>query len=97
MLGFGTGAQAVLPGAFWAEFYGTRHIGAIKSAAAAVMVFGSAVGPGISGLLIDRGVDFPDQMLGIAAYLGLAGLLAALGVRRAARLLPAPDALARAA
>lgn len=97
VLGFGTGAQAVLPGAFWAEFYGTRHIGAIKSAAAAVMVFGSAVGPGISGLLIDRGVDFPDQMLGIAAYLGLAGLLAALGVRRAARLLPAPDALARAA
>ena len=97
VLGIGTGAQAVLPGAFWAEFYGTRHIGAIKSAAAAVMVFGSAVGPGVSGLLIDRGVDFPDQMLGIAAYLGLAGLLAAFGVRRAARLLPRAQAQTRAA
>ncbi len=97
VLGIGAGAQAVLPGAFWAEFYGTRHIGAIKSAAAAVMVFGSAVGPGISGLLIDHGIDFPDQMLGIAAYLGLAGLVSAIAVRRAASLLPGTATVARAA
>ncbi|SDE64563.1 MFS transporter [Limimaricola pyoseonensis] len=95
--GIGGGAQAVLPGAFWAEFYGTRHIGAIKSAAAAVMVFGTAIGPGVSGALIDRGIDFPDQMLGIAAYLGLAGLLMAWGVRRAAPLLPAREVLRAAA
>ncbi|EYD73175.1 MFS transporter [Limimaricola hongkongensis] len=95
--GIGGGVQAVLPGAFWAEFYGTRHIGAIKSAAAAVMVFGTAIGPGVSGLLIDRGIGFPDQMLGIAAYLGGAGLLLAWGVRRAARLLPVAGAARRAA
>lgn len=95
--GFGGGVQAVLPGAFWAEFYGTRHIGAIKSAAAAVMVLGTAIGPGVSGVLIDRGIDFPEQMLGIAAYLGLAGLLLAIGVRRAARLLPISEPLVRAA
>ena len=39
--------------AFWAEFYGTRHIGAIKAMAAALMVFGSAIGPGLTGALID--------------------------------------------
>ena len=27
------------------------------------MVIGSAIGPGITGLFIDLGVDFPDQAL----------------------------------
>ncbi len=94
--GIGTGMQSVLPGAFWAEFYGTRYIGSIKSAAAAIMVFGTAIGPGISGVLIDRGIDFPHQMLGIAIYLGLSGLLLAWGVRRAAPLL-LDEAVAQAA
>ncbi len=86
ILGIGTGMQATLPGAFWAEFYGTRHIGAIKSSAAAIMVFGSAIGPGLTGLLIDRGVDFPQQMLAIVGYFGAAGALAGWAVLRAAPL-----------
>jgi hypothetical protein len=39
------------------------------------MVFGSAIGPGISGALIDWGVNFPEQMLPYALfYLGAAGM-----------------------
>jgi len=79
--GAGSGVQATLPGAFWAEYYGTRHIGAIKAAAAAVMVFGSAIGPGISGVLIDQGIDFPAQMIGIAVYFLLAALCGAIAIR----------------
>ncbi len=80
VLGLANGASATIPAAFWAETYGTRYLGSIKALIAAVMVFGSAVGPGVSGWLIDRGVDFPHQMPGIVGYFLVAGLLSVLGV-----------------
>lgn len=82
IFGIGQGMQATAPAAFWAEFYGTRHLGAIKAIAAAIMVFGSAIGPGVTGVLIDTGVDFPDQMVSIGAYYLFAGALAAFGILR---------------
>ena len=48
--------------AFWAEVYGTKHLGKIKAAAAAVMVIGSGIGPWMSGGLIDRGHNFSEQL-----------------------------------
>jgi MFS family permease len=83
-----TGANSTLPSAFWAEFYGTRHIGGIKSIATAAMVLGSAIGPAISGVLIDRGIAFPEQMLGISAWFLLASALIWFGVTTATRSLP---------
>ncbi|WP_071674244.1 MFS transporter [Nioella nitratireducens] len=83
-----TGANSTLPSAFWAEFYGTRHIGGIKSIATAAMVLGSAIGPAISGVLIDAGITFPEQMLGIALWFLLASGLMWVGVAQAARALP---------
>jgi MFS family permease len=80
-----TGGAATVFGAFWAEFYGTGHLGAIKSLGSAVMVLGSAMGPGLSGALIDLGYDFPSQAPGIAVGILAASLLAGLGVWRAAR------------
>lgn len=68
IFGVATGMQASLITAFWAEYFGTRHIGAIKATSASIMVFGSAVGPGVSGLFIDLGYSFPDQMFAIVAY-----------------------------
>lgn len=94
-LGFGllamsVGANGTLPSAFWAEFYGTRHLGGIKSIATAAMVLGSAIGPAISGLLIDRGVSFPDQMGAISLWFVMASGLLWFGVSTAARTLPRP-------
>lgn len=83
-----SGLQATLPAAFWAEFFGTRHLGAIKAMAAAVMVFGSAVGPGLTGLLIDLGYPFTTQMIWIAAYMMIATGFAVLGVSRVVGQLP---------
>jgi MFS family permease len=90
VLGLGVGAGATLPGAFWAEHFGTRNLGSIKAMAAAVMVFGSAIGPGVSGRLIDRGIEFPDQMIGYALYFVFAAALATIGVRKARGMLPGP-------
>lgn len=83
-----TGANATLPNAFWAEFYGTRHLGAIKAMAAAVMVLGSAIGPGVTGTLIDAGIGIEAQFVGIAGYFLVASALMAYGVMRAAPSLP---------
>ncbi len=85
------GANATLPGAFWAEFYGTRHLGAIKALATAGMVLGSAIGPGLTGALIDLGYDFPDQMTWIGLWFIGVSLVVAVGLGRARKSLSAPS------
>ncbi|MBR9842596.1 MAG: MFS transporter [Rhodobacteraceae bacterium] len=87
LLGLATGANATLPNAFWAEFYGTAHIGAIKALAAAVMVLGSAIGPGLTGFLIDIGLGLENQFFGVAAFFVATSALMGWAVRRAARAL----------
>ena len=79
-----------MPNAFWAEFYGTRNLGGIKALAAAVMVLGSAIGPGLTGYLIDFGIIFQDQMVGIAVYFLISSSLVWVGVTRARKLLSPP-------
>ena len=75
LMGMAGGGQATLLNACWAEFYGTRNLGAIKASVTALMVLGSAIGPGLSGWLIDIGVDYEQQMLGFAAAFGVAALM----------------------
>ena len=87
-LGLSAGANATLPNAFWADFYGTAHIGAIKAMAAAVMVFGSAIGPGLTGVMIDFGFGLERQFVVIALYFAATTGLMIWGIRRAARDLP---------
>ena len=82
IFGAGQGMQSTAPAAFWAEYYGTRHVGSIKAVAAALMVFGSAIGPGVTGLFIDLGVDFPQQMLPIAVYYLITAALATWAIHR---------------
>ena len=84
-LGIMQGANATVPVSFWSEVYGSRHIGAIKALAVGVMVFGSALGPAVTGLLIDAGQNFPDQMPMIALATLCATALAGFGIWRFAR------------
>jgi len=77
-----TGANTTLPNAFWAEFFGTRHLGGIKAMAAAVMVLGSALGPGITGLGIDLGIGIEAQYVAIAVYFLFASAMMAIGIAR---------------
>ncbi|QRF68292.1 MFS transporter [Ponticoccus alexandrii] len=82
-----TGCNNTLPNAFWAEFYGTRRMGSIKAMAAAVMVLGTALGPGITGFLIDFGIGIQTQYLGVALYFAFATAMMVIGVGRARGLL----------
>ncbi|MEQ6202949.1 MFS transporter [Sulfitobacter sp. HNIBRBA2951] len=88
IFGIGQGMQGTATAAFWSVFYGTKHLGAIKAAAAALMVFGSAIGPGITGAFIDYGVDFPDQMIPLSLFYFGGAVLAGLGIWRYQRDLP---------
>lgn len=83
LLALAAGANQTVPNAFWAEFYGTRNLGSIKALAAAVMVLGSAIGPGITGALIDFGIGIETQYIGVAGYFILTTTLMAIGVGRA--------------
>ncbi|WP_171234625.1 MFS transporter [Ruegeria sp. HKCCA6837] len=87
LLALTVGANSTLPSAFWAEFYGTRHIGAIKAMATAVMVLGSAIGPGLTGVLIDWGVSLDTQFLWIGIFFLLVCALVHIGVTSAVRTL----------
>jgi len=82
------GANTTLPNAFWAEFYGTRYLGAIKSLAAAIMVLGSALGPGITGVMIDWDIGLEIQYIAVAIFFVLSTVVMSFGVWRAAPHLP---------
>jgi MFS family permease len=59
LMGASVGMHVTMMATFWAEIFGTRHLGAIRAMMAAVMVLGTALGPAITGALIDLGLDFP--------------------------------------
>ena len=68
MLGSSYGVSNAVFGSIWPEIYGTRHLGAVRSVVSAAMVFASALGPGLTGWLIDLGVGFEVQLLFMSAY-----------------------------
>ncbi len=67
LLGFSFGMSQTLFGAIWPEVYGTRYLGSLRAVIVSLMVFMSAVGPGVTGLLIDFGIPFNLQLI----YMGV--------------------------
>tara|TARA_Y100000996_G_scaffold337424_1_gene274144 strand:- start:1985 stop:2512 length:528 start_codon:yes stop_codon:yes gene_type:complete len=55
LIGVSNGFGNVLGSSTWAEIYGVKFIGGIKSLTTAFMVFSTAFGTAIFGLLIDTG------------------------------------------
>ena len=81
-LGITSGANTTLPNAFWAEFFGTKHLGSIKAAAAAAMVLGSAIGPALTGILLDFDISLNLQYIGISIFFIISSLLMWVGISR---------------
>lgn len=87
LFGLMQGTSAATLGAFWPEYFGTRHLGAIRSTATALMVFATALGPVGTGVLIDMGVPYEHQLQVMAAVIVAVSVLFALVFARARRLL----------
>lgn len=87
LMGASVGMHSTMSATLWAEFFGTRHLGAIRAMTGAVLVLGTAVGPAATGALIDQGISFPQQAFGIAIYFVVAGVLVGIGAGRAAALM----------
>ena len=55
LIGVSNGFTNVLGTSTWAEIYGVKYIGSIKALTTALMVFSTAFGTALFGLLIDKG------------------------------------------
>lgn len=77
LMGVSSGLYFTGLSALWAELYGPKHLGAIKSLTNAIMVFASALGPALVGSLLQWGMSLVVVMLILAAFcLGATALLA---------------------
>ncbi|MFP1633299.1 MFS transporter [Zhengella sp. ZM62] len=82
LLGVSYGFSATLFGALWPEIYGLKHLGAVRSVIVAFMVFATAMGPGLTGFLIDLGVPYPAQIMAMGLYCIAAAVMLTLVSRR---------------
>jgi MFS family permease len=90
LLGTSQGMTASLWGAFLPAVYGTRHLGAVRALVATGMVVATAIGPGVTGILIDKGIAFPDQAPVFAVWCVALAAFATMTERRLARELHVP-------
>lgn len=68
LFGIGSGFSTTLVGALWPEVYGLANLGGIRAIIVSAIVLSTALGPGISGALIDRAVALPTQLLWVAGW-----------------------------
>lgn len=97
LMGISYGFTNTVFGALWPEIYGVKHLGAVRAMTVAFGVLATAIGPGLTGYLIDIGVSYPAQILAMGIYclvicLVLVGVSRRLIAREAADIRPLPRA-----
>ena len=75
LIGISNGLANVLGSSTWAEIYGVRYIGSIKALTTALMVFSTAFGTALFGLLIDTGFSIEQVALVALIYISLAMIM----------------------
>tara|TARA_Y100000817_G_C16618030_1_gene438260 strand:+ start:27 stop:563 length:537 start_codon:yes stop_codon:yes gene_type:complete len=60
LIGVSNGLANILGSSTWAEIYGVKYIGSIKALTTAFMVFSTAFGTAVFGLLIDNGFSIEN-------------------------------------
>ena len=75
LIGISNGFANVLGSSTWAEIYGVKHIGSIKALTTALMVFSTAFGTALFGLLIDKGFSIEDIALVSLVYMSTSLIL----------------------
>jgi predicted MFS family arabinose efflux permease len=69
LIGISNGLANVLGSSTWAEIYGVKFIGSIKALTTALMVFSTAFGTALFGLLIDQGFSIEQIALISLVYI----------------------------
>ncbi|MDC3390990.1 MFS transporter [Candidatus Pelagibacter sp.] len=80
LIGISNGLANVLGSSTWAEIYGVKNIGSIKALTTALMVFSTAFGTALFGILIDKGFSI-EQIALISFIYILVSLIALFLVR----------------
>ena len=80
LIGISNGLANVLGSSTWAEIYGVKYIGSIKAFTTALMVFSTAFGTALFGLLIDKG--FTIEQIAVISFVYIFLSLIALFVVR---------------
>ena len=75
LMGVSNGLSNVLGSSTWAEIYGVKYIGSIKALTTAMMVFSTAFGTAIFGVVIDLGYSIEVIAMISSAYIIVANLL----------------------
>jgi hypothetical protein len=75
LIGISNGFANVLGSSTWAEIYGVKYIGSIKALTTALMVFSTAFGTALFGLLIDKGFSIEDIALVSLVYMSTSLIL----------------------
>ena len=71
LIGISNGFANVLGSSTWAEIYGVKYIGSIKALTTALMVFATAFGTALFGVLIDRGFSIEQIALISSIYISI--------------------------
>ena len=72
LIGVSNGLSNVLGSATWAEIYGVKYIGSIKALTTAFMVFSTAFGTALFGILIDNSFSIEQIALVSGSYILIA-------------------------
>ena len=71
LIGISNGFANVLGSSTWAEIYGVKYIGSIKALTTALMVFATAFGTALFGVLIDKGFSIEQIAIISAIYISI--------------------------
>ena len=72
LIGISNGLANVLGSSTWAEIYGVKYIGSIKALTTALMVFSTAFGTALFGILIDKSFSIEQIALVSGLYILIA-------------------------
>ena len=75
LIGISNGLANLLGSSIWAEIYGVKYIGSIKALTTALMVFATALGTALFGILIDNGFTIEKIAVVSGVYIVLSVLM----------------------
>ena len=81
LLGLNVGMTYTGLTALWAELYGPKHLGAIRSLIVAITVLASALGPPVMGFMIDTDISMGNICIIFAIYCVIATIFIFVGLR----------------